>query len=56
LLGRDDIGLITPGRRADLVLLDADPCTVPVSDLPRIAVTETWIDGELAWKAGAPAH
>ena len=48
--------MVLSGRRADLVLLDADPCTVPVSDLPRIAVTETWIDGDLAWEAGPSAH
>jgi predicted amidohydrolase YtcJ len=46
LLGRDDIGVIRPGAKADLVLLDADPVTVPVERLPKVGVTESWIGGE----------
>ena len=46
MLGRQDIGAIRPGARADLVLLDADPVTVPVERLPKVGVTESWIGGE----------
>jgi hypothetical protein len=45
LLGRDDIGTLAVGARADLVLLDADPVTVEINQLPQIAVTETWVAG-----------
>ncbi len=48
LLGLPGSGRITPGGQADLVLLDADPVSCPLDDLPRIAVTQTWV-------AGAPA-
>lgn len=53
LLGRHDVGTIAPGKAADLVLLDGDPLTVDVADLPRVGVTETWIGGDVAWTAGA---
>ncbi|NEA45678.1 amidohydrolase [Streptomyces sp. SID10815] len=46
MLGRQDIGVIRPGARADLVFLDADPVTVPVERLPKVGVTESWIGGE----------
>ncbi len=52
LLGRSDVGVIAPGAAADLVLLDANPVTADIGALPRIGVTETWIDGELVWTAG----
>jgi predicted amidohydrolase YtcJ len=45
LLGRDDIGTLAPGARADLALLDGDPVTAEVDQLPQIAVTETWVTG-----------
>ncbi|MER6977908.1 amidohydrolase family protein, partial [Streptomyces carpinensis] len=46
MLGRQDIGVIRPGAKADLVFLEADPVTVPVERLPKIGVTESWIGGE----------
>jgi len=46
MLGREDIGVLRPGARADLVLLDADPVTVPLAQLPKVEVTESWIGGE----------
>ncbi|MFT4286083.1 amidohydrolase [Nocardioides sp.] len=45
LNGRDDAGLIAPGKVADLVVLDRDP----FDDLGSIGATRvvsTWIDGE----------
>ncbi len=51
LLGRHDVGGIAPGKAADLVLLDANPMSVDVAALPDIAVTETWVSGNLAWAA-----
>lgn len=51
LLGRSDIGTLTPGSQADLVLLDTDPVASPVAALHDAAVTETWVAGQCAWAA-----
>lgn len=56
LLGRRDVGVITPGAAADLVLLDDNPVAADIDALPRISVTETWIGGALAWSADAAAR
>jgi hypothetical protein len=48
-LRRDDVGSLTPGRLADLAILDADPFSVATDSLPDISVTETWVDGRPAW-------
>lgn len=45
LLGRRDVGVLRPGANGDVVLLDADPVTADLDDLPRVAVTETWVAG-----------
>ena len=41
----DRVGSLEPGKLADLVTLDADPMSVPVSELSAIAVQETWLGG-----------
>ncbi|WP_263251953.1 amidohydrolase [Saccharopolyspora rosea] len=51
LLGRRDIGRLTPGAAADLVLLDADPTTAELGGLPGISVQQTWIAGSPVWTA-----
>jgi predicted amidohydrolase YtcJ len=38
-------GTITPGRRADLCLLGADPTAVPPSELATVPVEATWLGG-----------
>jgi len=44
-LGRDDVGVLAPGRRADLVVLDA-PSYVHLAYRPGVPlVTQTWIKG-----------
>ena len=40
LLGRQDLGVIEPGARADLVVLDAD-----------VTVRTTIVAGEVVWKS-----
>jgi hypothetical protein len=53
--GRDDIGVLAPGRRANLAILDADPTAVPPDRIGAIEVLETWVDGARAALASAPA-
>ena len=42
-------GSLAPGKRADLVLLDQDPLSVPLDGLRRICVLETIKAGEPLW-------
>jgi len=43
-----DRGTLSAGRRADAVVLDDDPFTVPPAEIARIRVRSTLIDGRLA--------
>jgi len=46
VIGREnEIGSIRAGKRADFVVLDADPMTVPGADLRDIKVLATIFDG-----------
>ena len=45
-------GSITPGKLADLVLLSADPTTVPFEAIKDITVEKTIIGGEVVWEKG----
>ncbi len=45
----NDKGSITPGKKADLIILDRDPLTVPSEEIRDIKVTETIKDGETVW-------
>ena len=52
LLRVDDVaGTLEPGKRADLVILSADPLRAPLDDLHTIDVESTYIDGELVWES-----
>ncbi|MFJ2032515.1 amidohydrolase [Streptosporangium sp. NPDC087985] len=42
----DDAGTITPGNRADLVVLDRDPFAEPQGDIWRTEVAMTFVGGE----------
>ena len=46
----DQLGSITPGKRADLVVLDANPLTVPEDALTDLQVEMTWVGGELRYR------
>jgi predicted amidohydrolase YtcJ len=43
-------GSIELGKLADLVLVDADPLTVPHADLGKISPVMTVVDGRIAWR------
>lgn len=51
-IGREnEIGSLTPGKRADFVVLGADPLTVPAPQIAQIPVLETWVDGVRRYQA-----
>ena len=50
-LRRADVGALSPGKLADLVILDHDPMEVETDRLPDVTVDETWVDGRRAWPA-----
>ncbi len=43
------LGSITLGKRADLVILTADPEHVPADDLASLGVEVTMVDGEVVY-------
>ncbi len=43
-------GSLTPGKWADMVLLDADPLAVGPDELPEITVVMTWVGGKVVWE------
>ena len=44
-------GTLHPGKRADLVILDRNPLTVPVDEIPGLRVLETIKDGVSVYRA-----
>lgn len=46
---RRDTGALTPGRLADLAILDRDPFALPVDEISSAQVVETVIGGETVW-------
>lgn len=42
-------GSISPGKLADLVVLNGDPTKIPIDEINGIKVEMTIIDGEVAW-------
>jgi predicted amidohydrolase YtcJ len=48
-----EVGAITPGKRADLVVLEADPRRVPAVEIQQIPVRMTLVDGVVQWRAAA---
>ncbi len=47
MIGRDDLGSLEPGKRADLVVLEEDPYTSAVDDLRHVVPASTMVAG--AW-------
>ncbi len=48
-----EVGSIKRGRRADLILLEANPMRVPTAEIPHIPVRLTMVDGAVQWGAEA---
>lgn len=47
----DEVGTLSVGKRADFVIIDRDPFTVPAEDLWGTRVLRTVIDGETVYEA-----
>jgi len=55
----DDLGTLEPGKRADLVVLTADPLLATAEEIQDISVLLTMVDGRVVYEAqaiGAEAH
>ena len=50
----DKVGSLTPGHRADFVLIDIDPLLSSPAELRKAIVKETWVGGRPVYKSGAP--
>ena len=53
-IGKEDVlGSISPGKHADLVVLDANPLTTDPGRIGDIKVKQTWLAGECVWSDDA---
>lgn len=50
LFAEDRVGSLSPGKFADLTVVDANPLTINPDDLDRIEVLETWLSGKRAYQ------
>jgi predicted amidohydrolase YtcJ len=51
----DELGSLEPGKRADLVVLDADLTSQAPDQLRDVRVEETWVDGRRVWRRDGDA-
>jgi predicted amidohydrolase YtcJ len=53
-----ETGSIETGKRADFIVIDKNPFRIPVTDIHRIKVQQTYIDGQVVYdrSAGASAR
>ena len=49
----DKVGSLTPGHRADFILIDVDPLLASPAELRKAIVKETWVGGRPVYKNGA---
>ena len=49
-----DLGSITAGKLADVIVIDRDPFAVDPHELARVKVLETRIEGKVAFTAPSP--
>ena len=45
------VGSLEEGKRADFVVLDRDYMSIPVAEIPKLVVLETWLDGKQLYAA-----
>jgi predicted amidohydrolase YtcJ len=43
-------GTITPGKLADLVILNGDPTQLPPETIPKLRIDMTILDGQVVWE------
>jgi predicted amidohydrolase YtcJ len=48
-----EVGSLTVGKRADLVVFAADPMTIPEREIPRAAIDYTLVDGQVVYERGS---
>lgn len=53
VLGWHDIGSLQPGHHADLVVVDRDPITAPLDEIPETNVLATMVGGTVVHDADA---
>jgi predicted amidohydrolase YtcJ len=53
VLGWDGVGTLRPGSHADLIVVDRDPLTCSVEQLPDTRVLRTVLGGRTVWNSGA---
>ncbi|MEO8365788.1 MAG: amidohydrolase [Pseudoxanthomonas sp.] len=46
-----EVGRLAPGLRADFVILENDPLTVPAGQLDELRILSTWVDGKPVFEA-----
>jgi predicted amidohydrolase YtcJ len=46
----EEVGSLEVGKRADLVVFDRDPMTVPEAEIPKVKVDATLVDGEIVYQ------
>lgn len=51
--GNDEtrVGRLAPGLRADFVVLESDPLTIPAAQIDDVEIRSTWVDGEAVYQA-----
>jgi predicted amidohydrolase YtcJ len=46
----DLVGTLEVGKRADFIIVDRDPFSIPASELSEVRVEATWLDGEAVFE------
>lgn len=52
VIGRGDTGCLSNGQKADLIIVDRDPATCPLADLPATRVFATAVGGRFVYDTG----
>jgi predicted amidohydrolase YtcJ len=52
VIGRPDLGTLSSGQKADFILVDRDPTTCALSDLPSTRTLATSVGGRFVYDSG----